>query len=121
MKRSNKLVLGALTVWPVFFISLFVPLWIIFILFFFTASSPSTWMHVGLVTAWGLAALTLLLGFALLAYYIVHIFRNERLDKKSALGWLLGMWMGNFMAMPVYWFLHIWKEPPLEDETSPSE
>ncbi len=121
MKRSKKLVLGALTAWPVFFLSIFVPLWVVFILFFFSASSRSTLTLAVLVTAWGLAAVTMLIGFALLAYYIVHIFRNERLDKRSALGWLLGMWMGNFMAMPVYWFLHIWKEPPPEDGEDSSE
>lgn len=113
--------LGALTVWPVFFLSIFVPLWIVFVLFFFASRSTSMWMNVGIVTLWGLAAVTILIGFALLAYYIVHIFRNERLDKRSALGWLLGMWMGNFMAMPVYWFLHVWKEPAPEDEEASSE
>ena len=45
---------------------------------------------------------------ALLAFYIVHVFRTDRVpaDKKAL--WAVVLFLGNMFAMPVYWYLYIW-------------
>ena len=50
--------------------------------------------------------------FALMAYYIVNVFRNDRVAKDQKVLWLIVVFMGGFIAMPVYWYLFIWREPP---------
>lgn len=45
---------------------------------------------------------------ALLAFYIVHLFRTDhvRADKKAL--WAVALFFGHFLAMPVYWWYYIW-------------
>jgi len=45
---------------------------------------------------------------ALLAFYIVHVFRTDRVpaDKKAL--WAVVLFLGNVFAMPVYWWLYVW-------------
>ena len=45
---------------------------------------------------------------ALMAFYIVHLFRSDRVpgDKKAL--WAVVLFLGNLLAMPVYWYLYMW-------------
>jgi len=45
---------------------------------------------------------------ALMAFYIVHLFRTDRVsgDKKAL--WAVVLFLGNLLAMPVYWYLYMW-------------
>jgi hypothetical protein len=44
----------------------------------------------------------------LTAFYIVHLFRSDRVpaDKKAL--WAVVLFLGNLLAMPVYWYLYMW-------------
>ncbi len=44
----------------------------------------------------------------LIAFYIVHLFRTDRVpaDKKAL--WAVVLFLGNLLAMPVYWYLYMW-------------
>jgi hypothetical protein len=44
----------------------------------------------------------------LMGFYIVHLFRSERVpgDKKAL--WGVVLFLGNLLAMPVYWYLYMW-------------
>lgn len=57
--------------------------------------------------------LTILLIFAITAVYIVDVFRNPRIPNDQRALWAVVIFMGNIVAMPVYWWLHI--RPPRED------
>ena len=44
----------------------------------------------------------------LLVFYITHLFRTDSVanDKKAL--WAIVLFLGNVIAMVVYWFLYIW-------------
>jgi len=52
---------------------------------------------------------TMLEIFVLIAIYIMHIFKTDVVvqDKKAL--WAVVIFCGNMIAMPVYWYLYIWK------------
>ena len=52
---------------------------------------------------------TMLLSVALLVFYIVHLFKNEALTGDKRTLWAIVLFMGLFIAMPVYWFLYVWR------------
>jgi hypothetical protein len=111
MKKPTKILLGLASLWPLVYIVFF----FIFILssFFFLSSSagqehspPVSFMVIFL-----LHLLTMLWIMALTVFYIVNVFRNERVDKDKKALWAVVLFMGNMIAMPIYWYLYIWKEP----------
>jgi hypothetical protein len=58
---------------------------------------------------------TMLAGIALIVFYIVNVFRNDRVDKDKKALWAVVLFMGSMIAMPIYWYLYIWPEPPALD------
>jgi EamA domain-containing membrane protein RarD len=57
---------------------------------------------------------TILWTFALLAIYVRLLFKTERVptDKKTL--WAVVLFLGNMLAMPVFWYLYVWREPESE-------
>ena len=53
---------------------------------------------------------SILISFALIGFYIAHIFKSNKIDKDKKALWAVVIFLGNIMAMPVYWYLYIWKE-----------
>ncbi len=51
----------------------------------------------------------MVLVFALLAFYVVHLFKTTAVpaDKKAL--WAVVLFLGNLFAMPVYWHLYLWR------------
>ena len=49
--------------------------------------------------------------WALIAIYIVSVFKSETLPNEKRTLWAVVIFMGNLMAMPVYWYLYIWQQP----------
>ena len=48
----------------------------------------------------------------LLFLHISHVWRNKQLAGTSRkLEWTLTLLVCSVVAMPVYWYLHVWKEP----------
>jgi hypothetical protein len=114
MSRAGKIALGAATVWPllymiIFFVSVFA------LMFAFSAGEPAPADHVGPpVWFFGLFALhflTMLWVLGLTAFYIVNVFRNERVEKDKKALWAVVLFLGSIFAMPAYWYLYIWREP----------
>jgi len=54
---------------------------------------------------------TILLIMALMAFYIVQIVRTDRLDQTGKILWTVLICLVAMGAMPVYWYLYIWREP----------
>jgi hypothetical protein len=46
----------------------------------------------------------------LTVFYMVNVFRNDRVDKDKKVLWAVVIFMGNMIAMPIYWYLYIWRE-----------
>jgi heme/copper-type cytochrome/quinol oxidase subunit 2 len=117
MKKSTKILLAIATIWPfIYMIFFFV---VIFFSFFFmprggTAEGgafPALFMII-----FPLHFLTMLLIMGLTVFYMVNVFRNDRVEKDKKVLWAVVLFMGNMIAMPIYWYLYIWrdeKEPPV--------
>lgn len=114
MKKSTKLLLAAATVWPFLY----------FIIFFAFIFSMILFMPQGgdeAAPAWFLILflfhfLTIFLILGLTVFYMVNVFRNERVDKDKKVLWAVVLFLGNIVAMPVYWYLYIWRD----EKTPPS-
>jgi hypothetical protein len=48
--------------------------------------------------------------FILLGIYVVNVFKNDHVSKDKKALWAVVLFLGNVIAMPVYWYLYIWKE-----------
>jgi hypothetical protein len=59
----------------------------------------------------------MLLVLALLVVYIVHLFRTDLIGSDKKALWAVVLFLGNVFAMPVYWFLYMWR--PLRGQQRP--
>lgn len=112
MSDFTKKLLGILTAWPFVYFVLFI-LFVIGLI----ATQPGDLGPIG-----GLAFLLLMLVhfltialiIGLQIYYIVNVFKNERIGKDQRVLWVLVLFFGGLFAMPIYWYLNIWRDPPME-------
>lgn len=49
--------------------------------------------------------------WALIGIYIINLFRSATVPTDKRALWAVVLFMGNIMAMPVYWYLYIWQQP----------
>lgn len=112
MKKSAKIALAVATLWPFAYM-------IVFFVFFMSAfmfNPPSpgegSGMPVFFAVFIALHLFTMLLSMALTVFYMVNVFRNDRVDKDKKVLWAVVLFLGNMIAMPIYWYLYIWKDAP---------
>ncbi|HEU4866640.1 MAG TPA: hypothetical protein VFV09_02830 [Actinomycetota bacterium] len=116
MSRTNKLLLGVATLWPVVYMALFFAFFIYSAASIFSTEPGSTdSMDRMFGTIFVVHALTMLWIFGLLAVYIRLLFKTDRVpaDKKAL--WAVVLFFGNMLAMPVFWYLYVWREPLIRD------
>ena len=117
LKLSGGQRIGVLvaTLWPRVYMFLFVT--VIFGTFLFMAAGGNKPQGppVALLAIFPLHLLTMLLVLGLLGFYMVYLFRTDRLAEDRKLLWVVVLFMLNVFAMPVFWYLYIWPEEPPED------
>src|SRR4030095_6010561 len=111
MNKLLKILLGLATIWPFAYIVLF--FFFVFSSFFFVPGpgDPESGPPLFFLVLFPLHILTMFWIMALTVFYMVNVFRNERVDKDKKVLWAVVLFMGNMIAMPIYWYLYIWKEP----------
>lgn len=112
MKKPTKFILGIATLWPILYMAIFF-IFVFSQVFLFPqkeAPSPSG-PPTRFLVIFGLHFLTMLWIFVLLIIYIVNLFRNERVPQDKKALWAAVLFLGNMVAMPIYWYLYIWREP----------
>ena len=70
-----------------------------------------TLFPIGFIGLFVVHMFTILLIMALMAFYIVQVVRTDRLDQTMKILWTVLICMVAIGAMPVYWYLYIWREP----------
>ena len=120
MNRFAKLLLGIATLWPVVYVFGFMTS--MFALAISGMGAPGSagarsGMPSSFVWLFAVHGLTILGSLVLIAFYVVNVFRNERVvgDRKVLLAVVL--FMGGMIAMPIYWYLYIWTEPTVASPT----
>lgn len=88
--RPVKIVVGALSLWPLLHLVLAVA---------FAAPRQLA-----------IEVATVLVTFALAAFYIAFLFRTDRLDSGRKLRWAIALFACNVLAMPVFFWIHVWPD-----------
>jgi hypothetical protein len=52
---------------------------------------------------------TMLLIIGLIASYIVYLFKTDFVPKDKKALWAVVIFLGNLLAMPIFWFLYVWR------------
>src|SRR5215210_5308888 len=112
MKKRNKILLGIATAWPIIYIPLFILFMFSFVLMADRRASPDGAFPAMFLLIFPLHILTILGGLALSVFYIVNVFRNPRVEKDKQVLWVLMLFMVGLVALPIYWYLYIWREEP---------
>ena len=58
--------------------------------------------------------LTVGAGLAMMTY-VAFVWRSRRVPRAQKKIWSLRIIIGSFVTMPVFWYLYIWKDRPLEE------
>jgi hypothetical protein len=117
LTRGWKVLLAALTVWPLFYFFGFT-VWVVAILAWGDRDSVGDEWDVLLP----LHVATMLLTVGLTVVYVLHVFRSGRVREDQRLLWAAIIFVGNVLAMPFYWYLYVWREPARADGAdSPAE
>lgn len=107
MKPWLKVLLGILSLWPVAYMVLF--FLVIFSTVLFLPEPGSSGPPPLIALIFPLHLLTMLVVVGLMVFYIVDVFKNKRIENDKKALWAIVLFMGNMLAMPVYWYLFIWK------------
>ncbi len=67
---------------------------------------------VGIVVLFVFHFITIFLMLGLMVMYIVLAVRREEFDQTMRIVWIIMLCLLNVYVMPVYWYLHVWREPP---------
>ena len=116
-KKSTKILLGVATIWPIAYMLLFFVgmMFMMFLMPFASGSTPphqadSPLIFIGFLSFFTVHMLTILMSMGLMAFYIVRIFKTP-LDEAMKIMWTVLICMVGIFAMPVFWYLYIWREP----------
>lgn len=59
--------------------------------------------------------LVILLCIGLFVFYLIHIIQNQYIDNEKRILWITVLVLAYGMAIPIYWFIHIWQDHPIDD------
>jgi hypothetical protein len=112
MKKWMKILLGLATLWPFLYMILF--FLFVFSTFFFISGSagPDSGPPFLFFLFFAVHIFTILWIMGLTIFYMVNVFRNNRVDKDKKVLWAVVLFLGSMIAMPIYWYLYIWREEP---------
>lgn len=120
MNKTTKILLGLATFWPFLYLILFFVFVFSSILFMPGPGEEGSGPPLFFAVFVALHLLTMLWIMALTIFYIVNVFRNDRVEKDKKVLWAVVIFLGNMIAMPIYWYLYIWNEAPIASATSPA-
>lgn len=106
MSKGGKLLVAGATLWPILYMFIFMGAAVSAIIF--GESEPAALCAIIIP----LHLLTMLLILGLMTYYIVNVFRNDRIKPDMKALWAIVLFMGSVFAMPIYWYLFIWRDNP---------
>jgi hypothetical protein len=110
MSRGTAITLAVFTAWPFLYMIIFMVTWICMVMSIGSDAHPEPpgVMFIGLMV---LHLLTMLEIMGLLVIYLVHLFRTDRVPQDKKALWAVVLFLGNMLAMPVYWYLYVWRLP----------
>lgn len=113
MNKVIRGVLGIVASLPAAYIAFFMSGWFctLVVLFFFEGP-PFGYFYYHRMVLWRLFLTSLITAAVLILAAIIHVVVANRLDAEAKGGWLLTLFIGNIVTLPLYWYLNIWRETP---------
>jgi uncharacterized membrane protein len=100
LSRPIKILLLALTLWvPIYMVG-------------FMAMMFSPGMMENFDVLFRVHMATMGIQALLLLVYVVHLFKASTVERDKRALWGISLFCGAPIAMPIYWFTHIWPERP---------
>ncbi len=116
LNKPIKILIGLGTLWIVLYPILFIAVWLtMFIPFILSANNTetSTPFFMGPFFAlFPLQCFTILLQFGLMAFYLIHVIKNTKASETIRIILGIGSFFLPYIALPVYYYLFIWRETP---------
>ncbi len=115
MSRQKAITLAVFTAWPLLYMVLFFGAMFAMMMSDLTSLGHSSGPPAILWIIFPLHFLTMLEMVVLLVIYIRHVFKTDRVPQDKKALWAVVLFLGNMIAMPIYWYLYIWpeQEPPI--------
>jgi len=111
LSDNKKMALGALTVWPIFYMFLFFGFIFLFVFKDIAAGPGKGGPPTAFFVIFPIHLLTVLFQFALIGFYVYHAVKTTRITQDMRVVWILLVIFVGFIAMPVYFYIYIWKAP----------
>jgi hypothetical protein len=109
MSKSVKLIIGILSIWPFVYILMFFG-FAIYLMTIFSLPGDAQ-PNLAYSSIFIIHILTIIETFGLITFYIINVFRNDRVNKDMKILWAIVLFLGSMIAMPIYWYLYIWRKP----------
>jgi len=117
LTRRKKVALGLATAWPLIYVAGVTPFFVVTFLRlkgFLDGLRPRELPLEFYIIMLPLHALTALGMMALVVVYMLHALQNRRLEQSTRMLWVVLLFVGTMLIMPVYFFQNIL---PLEDDS----
>jgi hypothetical protein len=126
MKKSTKVLLGIATIWPILYMFLFVAAALLMVFLAQQGGPPdrgsgSVLFPFGFFVFFILHMLTIFGHMGLTVFYIIRVFKTERLDQNLKIMWTLLLFFVGFFAQPIFWYQHIWRGMPETESEKPAQ
>jgi hypothetical protein len=109
--RPTVAVIGLLSLWPVVYMFLFMASFAWIFATFHNQGQRANEIPLLFKIIFPLHLLTMLLMFILMAVFVVHAYRTDRIENDKRVLWVVILFFGNMVAFPVYWYLYMWRAP----------
>jgi hypothetical protein len=116
LSRPVKIVIGGLTLVPLVHIVVFMGTFLFVFLRISQMRPGTSSQDVGHgIEQWFFVLMALhfamiLVAWALIAFYIVFLFRTDRVPQDKKALWAVVLFMAGLIAMPIFFWLYIWPE-----------
>jgi hypothetical protein len=113
--RPAKILVGALSLWPLVYMFVFIAF--MFGMVFFIDQAASNGSHqqgppAAFMLLFAVHMGTILMMFGLIAFYMVYLFKSDRVAQDKKALWAVVLFLGGMIAMPVFFYLYIWPDAP---------
>lgn len=117
MTKGKAIVLGIFSIWPIVYMVFF--MFSIFAMMFLSISHPpaqNSGPPLLFLIIFPLHFLTIIEIFVLLAIYMIFLFKTDYVKQDQKALWAVVLFMGNTLAMPVFWYIYVWKNIQSEQD-----
>lgn len=117
MKKPGKVILGVATAMPLVYLGVFAVLFLSLFLSVATGHLPPGTKTSGggpppaFIAMFALQCVMMTWTVVLLVIYIRDVFQNPRVAPDKRALWAVVLFLGNTIAMPIYWYLYVWRDP----------